>query len=236
MCQWCRNLQQTETDPTRLRSLSGAWFTEERMKRHHIWSGSALVHATIRHRRTKSRGPLTVYTMLLLQACSASFSYSYRDTPLMLFCGCCYSNRCIPEWAVQWRERKPQTQHHSWCWEKTAPAKRWKREWRVSVGHLSVTEKSSQCVAASHQYLYFVLFSGVTWVWNLPPYPEQKVPEQRSVFTYLLLCLFLKNNHLNRNHHLHLQDLPHRHSSMSSKGTTALLPACVSLMVSQHWF
>lgn len=147
MCQRRRNLQQTETDPRRLRSLSGAWFTEERMKRHHIWSGSALVHATIRHRRTKSRGPLTVYAMLLLQACGTSFSCSYRDSPLMLFCCCCYSNRCIPERAVQWRERKnhPQPQHHSWCWEKTAPAKR-RGEWRVSVGRLSVTEKSFHSV------------------------------------------------------------------------------------------
>lgn len=53
----CRMLQETETDQRRLRSMSGAWFAEERNKRHHTWSGSALVHATIRHKRTKSRGP-----------------------------------------------------------------------------------------------------------------------------------------------------------------------------------
>lgn len=52
----CRILQETETDQRLLRSMSGAWFTEERNKRHHTWSGSALVHATIRHKRTKSRG------------------------------------------------------------------------------------------------------------------------------------------------------------------------------------
>ncbi|XP_035536703.1 synaptotagmin-like protein 1 [Morone saxatilis] len=55
-----RVLEQTETDPTRLRFLSGAWFSEERSKRHRTRSGIALVHATIRHRKTKSRDvPLT---------------------------------------------------------------------------------------------------------------------------------------------------------------------------------
>lgn len=52
----CRILQETETDQRLLRTMSGAWFTEERNKRHHTWSSSALVHATIRHKRTKSRG------------------------------------------------------------------------------------------------------------------------------------------------------------------------------------
>ncbi|XP_070840968.1 synaptotagmin-like protein 1 isoform X1 [Chaetodon trifascialis] len=50
-----RILQQTETDSTRLHSLSGAWFKEERNKRHRTWSGSTLVHATIRHRNAKSK-------------------------------------------------------------------------------------------------------------------------------------------------------------------------------------
>ncbi|XP_044027200.1 synaptotagmin-like protein 1 isoform X2 [Siniperca chuatsi] len=51
-----RILQETETDPTRLRYLSGAWFSEERSKRHcNRTSGCTLVHATIRHRKTKSR-------------------------------------------------------------------------------------------------------------------------------------------------------------------------------------
>lgn len=55
-----RILRQTETDPTRLRSLSGAWFSEERSKRHRSRSVSSLIHATIRHRKTKSRDvPLT---------------------------------------------------------------------------------------------------------------------------------------------------------------------------------
>uniref|UniRef100_A0A3Q0SYG0 Synaptotagmin-like 1 n=1 Tax=Amphilophus citrinellus TaxID=61819 RepID=A0A3Q0SYG0_AMPCI len=47
----------SETNPTHLRFLSGAWFSEERSKRHHNWmSGCDLVHSTIRHRKTKSRG------------------------------------------------------------------------------------------------------------------------------------------------------------------------------------
>ncbi|XP_039977024.1 synaptotagmin-like protein 1 [Xiphias gladius] len=56
-----RILQQTETDPARLRSLSGAWFNEECSKRHHCrTSGCDLVHATIRHRKPKSSDvPLT---------------------------------------------------------------------------------------------------------------------------------------------------------------------------------
>lgn len=57
-----RCLQQKETDPQRLRSLSGAWFTEECNKRHRAGSASALVHSSIRHRRTRSRAseaPLT---------------------------------------------------------------------------------------------------------------------------------------------------------------------------------
>lgn len=78
LCQCCRILQQTETDQTRLRSLSGAWFREERSKRHRTWSGSALVHATIRHRNAKSRGPFSVSKALLLQA------YCYRDIPVMV--------------------------------------------------------------------------------------------------------------------------------------------------------
>ncbi|XP_035849160.1 synaptotagmin-like protein 1 isoform X1 [Sander lucioperca] len=56
-----RVLQQTETDLSRFRFLSGAWFSEELGKRHRNWtSGCALVHATIRHRKTKNRDvPLT---------------------------------------------------------------------------------------------------------------------------------------------------------------------------------
>lgn len=51
-----RSLQETGTDATRLRTLSGAWFSEERSKRHrNRTSGSALVHSTIQHRKTKSR-------------------------------------------------------------------------------------------------------------------------------------------------------------------------------------
>ncbi|XP_068584710.1 synaptotagmin-like protein 1 [Cebidichthys violaceus] len=51
-----RVLQETETDPARLRILSGAWFSEESSKRHHNRpSGCTLVHATIRHRKTKNR-------------------------------------------------------------------------------------------------------------------------------------------------------------------------------------
>ncbi|XP_071776267.1 synaptotagmin-like protein 1 [Centroberyx gerrardi] len=53
-----RTLQQTETDPTRLRSLTGSWFSEERSKRHRDRKLSCdLVHATIRRRRTKGKDP-----------------------------------------------------------------------------------------------------------------------------------------------------------------------------------
>uniref|UniRef100_UPI0037E722F6 synaptotagmin-like protein 1 n=1 Tax=Semicossyphus pulcher TaxID=241346 RepID=UPI0037E722F6 len=51
-----RILEQTETDPTRLRSLTGVWFSEERSKRHHNrTSVCTLVHATLRHRKSRSR-------------------------------------------------------------------------------------------------------------------------------------------------------------------------------------
>uniref|UniRef100_A0A8D0AMX0 Synaptotagmin-like protein 1 n=1 Tax=Sander lucioperca TaxID=283035 RepID=A0A8D0AMX0_SANLU len=69
-----RVLQQTETDLSRFRFLSGAWFSEELGKRHRNWtSGCALVHATIRHRKTKNRGTFSVNAVLLLQACGAVF-------------------------------------------------------------------------------------------------------------------------------------------------------------------
>ncbi|XP_029920400.1 synaptotagmin-like protein 1 isoform X2 [Myripristis murdjan] len=56
-----RTLQQTESDPARLRSLSGAWFSEERSKRFRNRRLSCdLVHATICHRRTRGKDvPLT---------------------------------------------------------------------------------------------------------------------------------------------------------------------------------
>lgn len=70
----CRSLQETGTDATRLRTLSGAWFSEERSKRHrNRTSGSALVHSTIQHRKTKSRGQFPVNVVLLLLACGAVF-------------------------------------------------------------------------------------------------------------------------------------------------------------------
>lgn len=51
-----RNLQKKGTDPLRLRSLSGAWFSEERSKRHYDWtSGCDLVHASMRLRKPKNK-------------------------------------------------------------------------------------------------------------------------------------------------------------------------------------
>ncbi|XP_074543111.1 synaptotagmin-like protein 1 isoform X1 [Halichoeres trimaculatus] len=51
-----RILEQTVTDPARLRSLTGVWFNEERSKRHHNQTPvCTIVHATLRHRKTKSR-------------------------------------------------------------------------------------------------------------------------------------------------------------------------------------
>uniref|UniRef100_A0A3B5MYG7 Synaptotagmin-like protein 1 n=1 Tax=Xiphophorus couchianus TaxID=32473 RepID=A0A3B5MYG7_9TELE len=45
-----------EKNPSRLRLLSGEWFSEEYSKRHCRWtSGSDLIRASIRHRKTKSR-------------------------------------------------------------------------------------------------------------------------------------------------------------------------------------
>uniref|UniRef100_A0A673HND1 Synaptotagmin-like protein 1 n=1 Tax=Sinocyclocheilus rhinocerous TaxID=307959 RepID=A0A673HND1_9TELE len=45
-----RKLQQTVSDPVRLRSLSGAWFHEVRAKRYQK-GGADVVHASIRHKR-----------------------------------------------------------------------------------------------------------------------------------------------------------------------------------------
>lgn len=54
-----RDLEQTETDPERLRFLSGAWFNEERSKRHrHRLSAFEIIHATIHRKSTKSRDVL----------------------------------------------------------------------------------------------------------------------------------------------------------------------------------
>lgn len=175
----------------------------------------------------------SVNTLLLLQACGAVFPTALG---IPHWCGsvvCCYSNRCTPVWTVQWREREnlPQQQHLSWGWEKTEGHKG-RGEWRVSV----VCHRKNNftvCSCNLPKSLIFVLFSGVKGVWNLHPYPEQKVPGQRSVCACLLLCLFLKNNNLNINNHLQLQDLQHTNSSSSSKGTVASPSGfCTSLMVS----
>ncbi|XP_029369558.1 synaptotagmin-like protein 1 isoform X2 [Echeneis naucrates] len=49
-------LRQSKTDPTRLHFLSGAWFSEQCSRRHrNQMSGSDQVHATINHRKTKTR-------------------------------------------------------------------------------------------------------------------------------------------------------------------------------------
>uniref|UniRef100_A0A3Q3E9U5 Synaptotagmin-like 1 n=1 Tax=Labrus bergylta TaxID=56723 RepID=A0A3Q3E9U5_9LABR len=62
-----RILEETETDPARLRSLTGVWFDEERSKRHrNRASVCTLVHATLRHRKTKSRGKFSVNAILVL--------------------------------------------------------------------------------------------------------------------------------------------------------------------------
>lgn len=51
-----RNLEQTEKNLSRLRLLSGEWFSEQCSKRHRRWtSGCDLIRASIRHRKTKSR-------------------------------------------------------------------------------------------------------------------------------------------------------------------------------------
>uniref|UniRef100_A0A8C1ZZG4 Synaptotagmin-like protein 1 n=2 Tax=Cyprinus carpio TaxID=7962 RepID=A0A8C1ZZG4_CYPCA len=53
-----RKLQQTVSDPVRLRSLSGAWFHEERAKRYQK-GGADVVQASIRHKRRGKDIPLT---------------------------------------------------------------------------------------------------------------------------------------------------------------------------------
>ncbi|XP_024153382.1 synaptotagmin-like protein 1 isoform X1 [Oryzias melastigma] len=51
-----RILEQTGTNPSLLRLMSGRWFKDECSKRHRSWtSGSDLIRASIRHRKTKSR-------------------------------------------------------------------------------------------------------------------------------------------------------------------------------------
>ncbi|XP_067282231.1 synaptotagmin-like protein 1 [Pseudorasbora parva] len=53
-----RKLQQTVSDPVRLRSLSGAWFHEERAKRYQK-GGADVVHSSIRQKRREKDIPLT---------------------------------------------------------------------------------------------------------------------------------------------------------------------------------
>uniref|UniRef100_A0A147B3I1 Synaptotagmin-like protein 1 n=1 Tax=Fundulus heteroclitus TaxID=8078 RepID=A0A147B3I1_FUNHE len=51
-----RNLEQTESNSSRLGLLSGEWFNKECSKRHRRWtSGCELIRASICHRKTKSR-------------------------------------------------------------------------------------------------------------------------------------------------------------------------------------
>uniref|UniRef100_A0A4W5NCG6 RabBD domain-containing protein n=1 Tax=Hucho hucho TaxID=62062 RepID=A0A4W5NCG6_9TELE len=55
-----RALQQKEADPVRLRSLSGAWFNEERSKRHRdTKDGVDIVQASIRRRKPRTDLPLS---------------------------------------------------------------------------------------------------------------------------------------------------------------------------------
>ncbi|KAK2886955.1 hypothetical protein Q8A67_015183 [Cirrhinus molitorella] len=53
-----RKLQQTVSDPLHLRSLSGAWFEEERSKRYQK-GGTDVVNASIRHKKREKDIPLT---------------------------------------------------------------------------------------------------------------------------------------------------------------------------------
>ncbi|KAK7899152.1 hypothetical protein WMY93_020005 [Mugilogobius chulae] len=51
-----RSLKEKGTDPVHLRTLSGAWFNNERSKRHYSWtSGCDLVHASLRLRKPKNK-------------------------------------------------------------------------------------------------------------------------------------------------------------------------------------
>ncbi|TRY89521.1 hypothetical protein DNTS_004444, partial [Danionella cerebrum] len=52
-----QKLRQTVSDPVRLRSLSGAWFQEERAKRY-VKGGVDVVHASLRRKRSEKDRPL----------------------------------------------------------------------------------------------------------------------------------------------------------------------------------
>ncbi|KAI7798784.1 synaptotagmin-like protein 1 isoform X2 [Triplophysa rosa] len=52
-----RKLQQTESDPVRLRTLSGAWFNDQRSKRYQK-GGADVVHASIRRKKREKDVPL----------------------------------------------------------------------------------------------------------------------------------------------------------------------------------
>ncbi|XP_056276190.1 synaptotagmin-like protein 1 isoform X2 [Pseudoliparis swirei] len=80
-----RILQETETDPARLRVLSGSWFDDERSKRHHNQTpGSTLVHATMRRRKTKKRDvPLTgLFDIEREETSNSSNSYPEAESRL----------------------------------------------------------------------------------------------------------------------------------------------------------
>uniref|UniRef100_A0A4W5NCR8 RabBD domain-containing protein n=1 Tax=Hucho hucho TaxID=62062 RepID=A0A4W5NCR8_9TELE len=61
-----RALQQKEADPVRLRSLSGAWFNEERSKRHRdTKDGVDIVQASIRRRKPRTGQTTHTHTAII---------------------------------------------------------------------------------------------------------------------------------------------------------------------------
>ncbi|XP_037651433.1 synaptotagmin-like protein 1 isoform X1 [Sebastes umbrosus] len=131
-----RLLQEKERDPTRLRFLSGAWFSEECGKRHRNWmSGSSLVHATIRHRKTKN-----------------------RDVPLIeLFNGerekTSHNNNTSPEAERRLTDSKEEESEGSQGSLKPVPTPRTQRPVAQGVVHRNSSSSSRECEMRSNGHL-----------------------------------------------------------------------------------
>uniref|UniRef100_A0A665WLE8 Synaptotagmin-like protein 1 n=1 Tax=Echeneis naucrates TaxID=173247 RepID=A0A665WLE8_ECHNA len=86
-------LRQSKTDPTRLHFLSGAWFSEQCSRRHrNQMSGSDQVHATINHRKTKTRGNFSISAIPLLVAFVATSFVAVGISQIACVCVCVCQN------------------------------------------------------------------------------------------------------------------------------------------------
>ncbi|KAF3707510.1 Synaptotagmin-like protein 1 Exophilin-7 Protein JFC1 [Channa argus] len=132
-----RVLHQTEKDPARLCSLTGAWFSEERSKRHLNRSpGYDLVHATLRQRKPKSRG-------------------QFSDVPLdCLFNGdreeTSHNNNASPVPERRLKDNKEEENRGSHENLKLTPAPRTKRPVTQGLQHSNSSSSSSACERRSN--------------------------------------------------------------------------------------